>query len=153
MIYIIIQSNYKKYASIREPKRPVFINCIKAFIAGGAICLIGQLLHLLFTTYFKFDETTAVSPSIIILIFLSVLLTGLGKYDSLAQWAGGGTAVPITGFANTIASAAIEHKSEGFVLGVGGHMFRIAGPVLVYGMFSAFVVALVKLIIITIGGI
>jgi stage V sporulation protein AC len=87
-----------------------------------------------------------------VLIFISVCLTSLGVYDHLAQWGGGGTAVPVTGFANTIASAALEHKSEGFVLGVGGNMFKLAGPVIVYGVFSAFVVALVKVIIKMLGG-
>jgi len=83
---------------------------------------------------------------------LAALLTGLGIFDHFAQWAGAGTAVPITGFANSIASAAIEHRSEGYVLGVGGNMFKIAGPVLVFGTFAAFAVAMIKLIIQAIGG-
>lgn len=87
-----------------------------------------------------------------VLIFLSVLFTSLGFYDHIAQWAGAGTAVPVTGFANTIASASLEHRSEGYVLGVGGNMFKIAGPVIVYGVFSAFVVAIVSLIIHWLGG-
>jgi len=75
------------------------------------------------------------------------LLTGLGVYDHIAQWGGGGTIVPVTGFANTITSAAVEHRSEGFVLGVGGNMFKIAGPVIVYGTFAAFIVAIIKIIL------
>jgi stage V sporulation protein AC len=83
---------------------------------------------------------------------ISVLLTCLGVYDHIAQWAGAGTAVPVTGFANTIASAAIEHRSEGFVLGVGGNMFKLAGSVIAFGVFSAFVVAIIKITIKALGG-
>jgi len=87
-----------------------------------------------------------------VLVLLSVTLTALGVYDHIAQWAGAGTAVPVTGFANSIASAAIEHRSEGFVLGVGGNMFKLAGSVIVFGVFAAFVVALVKTTISLLGG-
>ena len=80
------------------------------------------------------------------------MLTGLGVYDHLGQWAGAGSAVPITGFANSIASASIEHQSEGYVLGVAGNMFRLAGAIIVYGVFSAFVVATIKITIIWLGG-
>ena len=100
-----------------------------------------------FRTYFQFDEITAGNPTSAVLIMISVLLTGLGVYDHIAQWAGAGTAVPITGFANTIASSSIEHKSEGYVLGVGANMFKLAGPVIAFGVFSAFVVAVVKLLL------
>ena len=100
-----------------------------------------------FITYFNFNEKTAVGPTTVVLIFVSALLTGLGIYDHLGQWAGAGSAVPITGFANSIASASIEHKSEGFVLGVAGNMFRLAGAIIVYGVFSAFVVATIKITI------
>ncbi len=88
-----------------------------------------------------------------VLIFTSVLLTGLGVYDKIAQFAGGGTAVPVTGFANSIASAAIEHKTEGYVLGVGGNMFKLAGSVIVFGVVSAFFVALIKWTISVLGGV
>jgi len=134
-----------------EPKRPILNNCIKAFFVGGIICTIGQILQLFFITYFNFNEKTAVGPTSIVLIFVSALLTGLGVYDHLGQWAGAGSAVPITGFANSIASASIEHKSEGFVLGVAGNMFQLAGAIIVYGVFSAFVVATIKITIIWLG--
>ncbi len=84
---------------------------------------------------------------------LSVLLTSLGFYDHIAQWGGAGSAVPVTGFANTITSAALDHKSEGFVLGVGGNMFKIAGPVIVFGVFSAFIVAIISVVITSLGGV
>lgn len=146
------QQQYQDFAKAREPKIPILRNCIRAFLVGGIICIIGQGLNWIFMTYFNFDEKTAGNPTVAVLIFLSILFTSLGFYDHIAQWAGAGTAVPVTGFANTIASAALEHKSEGFVLGVGGNMFKLAGPVIVYGVFSAFVVAIVKVIIKSLGG-
>ena len=142
-----IQLQYDELVKDKEPKRPILKNCIRAFVVGGIICTIGQCLQLFFITYLNFNEKTAVSPTLIVLIFVSALLTGLGIYDHIGQWAGAGTGVPITGFANSIASAAIEHRSEGYVLGVAGNMFRLAGAIIVYGVFSAFVVATIKVTI------
>lgn len=146
------QLEYQAFSKSREPKRPVIKNSIRAFLVGGIICTIGQGLQLMFTTYFNFTEITAGNPTVAILILASVILTGFGIYDHIAQWAGAGTAVPVTGFANTIASAAIEHRSEGYVLGVGGNMFKLAGSVIAYGVFSAFVVSLVIMAIKGLGG-
>ena len=146
------QSQYDELQKGIEPKRPILKNCLKAFLVGGIICTIAQGLQLFFITYFNFNEKTAAGPTSIVLIFVSALLTGLGVYDHLAQWAGAGSAVPITGFANSIASASIEHKSEGFVLGVAGNMFQLAGAIIVYGVFSAFVVATIKITINWLGG-
>lgn len=147
-----IQQEYQAFAKMREPKRKVLTNCIRAFVVGGGICTFGQLLQWMFMNYFDFDEVTAGNPTVAVLIMISVLLTGLGVYDHIAQWAGAGTAIPVTGFANTIASASIEHRSEGYVLGVGGNMFKLAGSVIVYGVFSAFVVAIIKITIKSLGG-
>ncbi|SCY92400.1 stage V sporulation protein AC [Alkaliphilus peptidifermentans] len=147
------QQKYQAFAKAREPKRPAVTNTIKAFFVGGTICTIGQGLQWFFMKYFHFTDVTAGNPTVAVLIIVSVLLTGLGVYDHIAQWAGAGTAVPVTGFANTVASAAIEHRSEGYVLGVGGNMFKLAGPVIAYGVFSAFLVALIKIFIQKIGGI
>lgn len=146
------QQQYQDFAHAREPQRPIIANCIRAFIAGGIICTIGQAIQLYFITFFNFNEKTAGDPTVAVLIMISVILTNLGIYDHLAQWGGAGTAVPVTGFANTIASASLDHKSEGFVLGVGGNMFKIAGPVIVFGVFSAFVVAIIKVTIKSLGG-
>ncbi len=148
----LTQQEYQDFAKAREPKRPALINCVKAFFLGGLICTIGQGLQLFFMTYFNFTETTAGNPATAVLIMVSVLLTGLGVFDHIAQWGGAGITIPVTGFANTIASAAIEHRSEGYVLGVGGNMFKIAGPVIAFGVFSAFVVAIIKIIIKSLGG-
>lgn len=148
-----VQQQYQDFARAREPQRPILANCIRAFISGGIICTIGQGIQLFFMTYFNFDEKTAGDPTVAVLIMISMILTSLGVYDHLAEWGGAGTAVPVTGFANTIVSASLDHKSEGFVLGVGGNMFKIAGPVIVFGVFSAFVVAIVSVVIKSLGGI
>lgn len=145
------QIEYDKLVKTKEPKRPILKNCIRAFLVGGTICSIGQILQWIFINYFNFDDKTSVAPTLIVLIFFAILFTGLGVYDHLAQWAGAGLSVPITGFANSIASSSIEHKSEGFVLGVAGNMFGLAGAIVVYGVFSAFIVATIKMTIIWLG--
>lgn len=139
-----VQMQYQALAKRHEPPRPLVRNFTRAFLVGGLICVIGQAIQEFFMHYFDFTEKTAASPTQAVLIFCSILLTGLGVYDRIAQWAGAGTAVPITGFANTLASAAIEHRSEGYVLGVGGNMFKLAGSVIVFGVFSAFVIGIIK---------
>jgi stage V sporulation protein AC len=149
----LAQAEYQELEKKIEPKRPIVINCIKAFFVGGTICTIGQGLQWMFITYFNYNEKTAGAPTSVILIFVAVTLTGFGVYDHIGQWAGAGTAVPVTGFANSIASAAIEHRSEGYVLGVAGNMFRLAGAIIVYGVFSAVVIATIKITIMWLGGI
>lgn len=146
------QQQYQSFAQEREPKRPVMTNCIRAFLVGGAICTFAQGLQFIFIKYFHFTETTAGNPTSAVVIIISVLLTGFGVYDHIAQFAGAGTAIPVTGFANSIASCAIEHQSEGYVLGVGGNMFKIAGSVITFGVFSAFVVSIITVIIKWLGG-
>ncbi len=138
---------YQTLQKNREIKRPVFKNCLKAFLVGGFICLIGQLITTFYIYYFDFTEQTAGNPTVATLIIITMFLTGFGIYDHLGQFSGAGTAVPVTGFANAVISSAIEHRSEGYVLGVGGNMLKLAGPVIVYGVFSAFVIALIKTII------
>lgn len=138
----LTQKEYQELAKSKEPPRPVFVNCLKAFLVGGVICLVGQCVQEMFVHWAGFSEEKASSPTVAVIIFISVVLTCLGLYDKIAQWAGAGTAVPVTGFANTMASAAIEHRSEGFVLGVGGKMFKIAGPVIVFGTVAAFIIGI-----------
>ncbi|MFA9558608.1 stage V sporulation protein AC [Evansella sp. AB-rgal1] len=146
------QQEYQKFASAREIKRPVLKNCIKAFLVGGSICMFGQLIQTFYYTFFDFTEKTAGDPTVATLIFISVLLTGFGVYDTFGQFAGAGSAVPVTGFANSVASAAIEHRSEGYVLGVGGNMFKLAGSVIVFGTVAAFVIALIRTLLTQLGG-
>jgi len=144
--------NYQSIQQKHEIKRPVFFNCLKAFVVGGLICLIGQLISTFYIRFFDFTEQTAGNPTVATLIFLTMLCTGFGFYDRIGQFAGAGTAVPVTGFGNAVISSAIEHKTEGYILGVGTNMLKLAGPVIVYGVFSAFVVGLVKTIITHWGG-
>ncbi|PUB17921.1 stage V sporulation protein AC [Paenisporosarcina sp. OV554] len=143
--------SYQKTVDQIAPKRPVLLNCMKAFLTGGIICAIGQLVSFVFMYFFSFTERTASNPSVATMVFLSMVLTGFGIYKKIGQFGGAGSAVPVTGFGNAVISAAIEHKSEGFILGVGVNMFKLAGPVIVYGVFSAFVVALIKTILVKMG--
>ncbi|PAE25203.1 stage V sporulation protein AC [Bacillus sp. 7894-2] len=142
------QQQYEKLEQKHEIKRPVLKNCIRAFWVGGLICTVGQAITYFYIYFFNFTEQTAGNPTVATMIFISMLLTGFGVYDRLGQFAGAGSAVPVTGFGNAVISAAIEHRTEGFVLGVGGNMFKLAGSVILFGVFSAFVVALIKTLLI-----
>ncbi|MDQ0059238.1 stage V sporulation protein AC [Paenibacillus harenae] len=138
---------YQSFAKTREPSRSIFANCIRAFIIGGLICVLGQAIQEMFVHLMGMDREAASNPTVAVLILLSVILTCLGVYDKIAQWAGAGSAVPVTGFANSMCSAALEHRSEGLVLGVGSNMFKLAGSVIVFGVVAAFVVGIVHLIL------
>ncbi|MCJ8006018.1 stage V sporulation protein AC [Lederbergia wuyishanensis] len=146
------QIKYDAMQKKHELKRPILKNCIRAFFVGGTICLIGQAITYLYIYYFDFTEKTAGNPTVATMVFIAMLLTGFGIYDRLGQFSGAGSAVPVTGFGNAVISSAIEHRTEGFVLGVGGNIFKLAGSVIVFGVFSAFVVALVKTFILQWGG-
>jgi stage V sporulation protein AC len=137
------QQEYQQVAKRKEPQRKVAINCLRAFMVGGFICLIGQALMEMFIHWFDFTEKTAGNPTVAVLVLLAVILTCCGVYDKIAQWAGAGSAVPVTGFANSMCSAALEHRSEGLVLGVGGNMFKLAGSVIVFGTVAAFFIAII----------
>ena len=127
---------YRALADSLAPKSKTFRNCVKAFAAGGGICVLGQLLRNGFLAL-RLDAQTAGALVSVSLIALSVLLTGLSVYDDLAKHAGAGTLVPITGFANSVAAPAIEYKTEGLVTGLAVKAFTIAGPVLVYGLSAS----------------
>ncbi|ANB61308.1 stage V sporulation protein AC [Anoxybacteroides amylolyticum] len=147
-----VQQEYHVFEKKRETKRPVAKNCFRAFFVGGIICAIGQAISYFYMYFFDFTEQTAGNPTVATMVFLSMILTGIGVYDRIAQFAGAGTAVPVTGFGNAVISAAIEHRTEGFVLGVGANMFKLAGSVILFGTFAAFLVALVKTIAVKWGG-
>ena len=139
---MLSKKEYQKIVTDKSKKSKVFVNCSKAFLIGGAICTVGQVL----ITVYQFaglGEEDARTLTSVSLIFLGVLVTAFGLYDDLAKHAGAGSLVPITGFANAVSSPAIEFKTEGFVLGVGAKMFVIAGPVIVYGVFSSVVFGVV----------
>ena len=127
-----------------KPKRKVFINTIKAFLVGGLICLIAQIIIEILKKQFMLDKEMANSVGIAVMVFLGSFLTGIGIYDKIGQFAGAGTIIPITGFANSMTSAALESKSEGVVLGIFTNMFKVAGSVIVVGVISAFIFGTVR---------
>ena len=133
---------YSEMVKAASPSSTTFTNCVKAFFVGGAICAIAQIIQdILLRTGLVREDASLLTASI--LIVSAILLTVFGLYSKLGKFAGAGSVVPITGFANSIASPAIEHKSEGLVLGVGAKMFVIAGPVIVYGLMTSVVVGLI----------
>lgn len=132
----IDKKQYKKYAAAHAPKSPLLLDCLRAFLVGGLICTIAQALGDLYGKYLGLVRDDAAALTSISLVFLAVLLTALGIFDRIARFAGAGTLVPITGFANAVASPAIDSRAEGLVLGVGAKIFTVAGPVLLYGTLS-----------------
>lgn len=138
----ISNSDYSKMTDAASPKSPVIKNCLNAFLFGGGICLFAQILSSLFEKLgLNQDETKLAVPSVIIII--TAILTGIGVFDKIAKHAGAGTIVPITGFANSVVSPALEFKHEGLILGTAAQMFSIAGPVIVYGTASSFLYGLI----------
>ena len=139
----------KKYNDMVEkmsPKSPILKNCIYAFISGGCICIVGQFINNIVKNYgFNNDDASLITSTILILI--SAILTGLGVYGKLGKYCGAGTIVPITGFANSVVSPAIEFKKEGFIFGLGAKMFIIAGPVIVYGVITSIIVGTIYYIL------
>lgn len=134
---------YNDYVDKKTPNSPIIKNCFNAFWVGGLICTIGQFIFD-FCKYHGLDETAASTTVSIVLIALSALLTSINIFNKIGKFAGAGSLVPITGFANSIVAPAIEYKSEGYVMGVGAKMFTVAGPVLVYGISTAVLVGLVS---------
>ena len=127
------KKTYARYVAARAPRSPIVRDCVNAFLVGGGICLFAEGLSQIWTRAAGMTRDDAGTLTAVILVFLAVLLTGIGIFDRIAKFAGGGTLVPITGFANAVASPAIDSRSEGFVLGVGAKIFTVAGPVLLYG--------------------
>lgn len=135
---------YQALAKEKKPKPKLAKNLTLAFLVGGGICALGQGIQNIYINIFHFPPERAGDPTAATVIFISGLLTSLGVYDKLARHAGAGTAVPVSGFANSIVSAALEFKREGFILGVGSKMFILAGSVIVFGVVTAFIVGLVS---------
>ncbi len=138
---------YRQRVNEKAPKSHVFMQCVNAFWVGGLICCIGQALNLIGSELLWLDSDDTSAFTSIVLIFLGAFLTGLGVYDKIGSFAGAGSIVPITGFANSIVAPAMEHKYEGYVLGVGAQLFSIAGPVLVYGITTSVIVGLIACIV------
>lgn len=132
------KKTYARYAEARAPKSPTGKNCVMAFCIGGAVCTAGEGLKALYSMIPSLSEDDVGTLTSVTLVFVAVLLTGIGVFDSIAKYAGAGTLVPITGFANAVASPAIDSRAEGLVLGVGAKIFTVAGPVLLYGTLTGF---------------
>lgn len=139
------QKKYQEYVDKKSPNSPILKNCFNAFWVGGLICTFGQII-LLICKARGLDDATSGTIGSIILIGLSAFLTGLNIFNKIGKFAGAGSLVPITGFANSIVAPSIEYKSEGYVMGVGSKMFTIAGPVLVFGICSSILVGIIYLI-------
>ena len=140
------EKEYGKFVESLAPKSPIWKDCLIAFLVGGLICTLGQLIMNGFLAL-DMEEKDASCATSMVLVALAALLTGLSLYDDIAKFAGAGTLVPITGFSNAVSAPAIEFKTEGFILGVGAKMFTIAGPVIVYGVSASVVYGLVYWII------
>ena len=139
------QKKYQEYVDKKSPNSPILKNCFNAFWVGGLICTFGQIISLICKAR-GFDEATSGTIVSIILIAISAFLTSLNLFNRIGKFAGAGSLVPITGFANSIVAPSIEFKSEGYVMGVGSKMFTIAGPVLVFGICTSIIVGIVYLI-------
>ncbi len=140
------QARYQKLVKERMPKSRTLSQCIRAFISGGIICCIGQLMRNWAQRGMGLDEKGTAAFTAIVMVFLGATLTGIGVYDKIGEWSGAGSIVPITGFANSIVSPAMEFKREGFITGTAAKLFTIAGPVLVYGVGSSVIVGLLSLL-------
>lgn len=136
---------YQQYVRQKSPKSPIFKDTALAFLVGGAICALGQLIQNGYVSL-GLERVDAGTATSVTLVFLSALLTGLNLYNSLARYAGAGTLVPITGFANSVVSPAIDFKSEGFVTGMAAKMFTVAGPVIVFGTLASAVYGVVLML-------
>ena len=137
------QKQYQQRVNEKMPRSNTFSQCIRAFVSGGIICCIGQAVRDLGEGPLGLSQDDTAAFTAIVMVFLGATLTGLGIYDKIGTWAGAGSIVPITGFANSIVSPAMEFKREGFVMGVGAKLFSIAGPVLVYGVSASILVGLI----------
>ena len=136
------KQEYLDYVDKKSPNPPILKNCFNAFWVGGLICSIGQIIFD-FCKFKGLDDTACSTIVSITLIGIAAILTGLNIFNKIGKFAGAGSLVPITGFANSIVSPAIEYKSEGYVMGVGGKMFTVAGPVLVYGISTSIIVGII----------
>lgn len=141
-----IKNKYKQMAKEATPKSEIFKNCLKAFLVGGIICDIGQLIMNIIES-FGYPKEQVMNIVSIIMVFIGAVLTGTGIYGKMASFGGAGTVVPITGFSNAVVAPAIEFKKEGYIFGVAAKMFTIAGPVLVYGIGTSVIIGIIYYVI------
>ncbi len=136
------KNNYKDIVDKKQVNTKVASNAITSFVVGGTICTVAQIINNIFVNM-QIEKEVASTWTVIVMVFLGAFFTGIGVYDKWAKYAGAGTIVPITGFSNSISSAAIEFKSEGYILGVGARIFLIAGPVITYGVASSVIIGII----------
>ena len=141
------ERRYQQRVNEKMPRSKTLSQCVRAFVAGGLICCIGQAVRAFGETTLQLDQDGVAALTAIVMVFLGATLTGLGVYDKIGSWAGAGSIVPITGFANSIVSPAMEFKREGLILGTAAKMFTIAGPVLVYGIGASVIVGLITCLV------
>ena len=146
------KKTYQKFADAHAPRSPLGKNCFHAFLVGGLICTVGQGLRELYQRGLDMNETDAGTLTSVTLILAAVILTGLGVFDNIAKVAGAGTLVPITGFANSVVSPAIDSHAEGLILGVGAKIFTVAGPVLLYGTLAGWIYGVIYRIVLLLTG-
>ena len=137
------QQAYNEYVMAKMPKSNLIAGCLKAYLVGGLICVLGQGVINFGKYVLQLNQEGVSAFTAIVMVFLGATLTGIGVYDKIGRFAGAGSIVPITGFANSIVSPAMEFKHEGYVLGVGAKLFAIAGPVLVYGVSTSILVGII----------
>ena len=141
------ERRYQQRVNEKMPRSKTLSQCVRAFVAGGLICCIGQAVRAFGETTLQLDQDGVAALTAIVMVFLGATLTGLGVYDKIGSRAGAGSIVPITGFANSIVSPAMEFKREGLILGTAAKMFTIAGPVLVYGVGASVIVGLITCLV------
>ncbi len=141
------QQKYQKLVKKTNPKPNLVQNSLLAFISGGFVCVVGQCFIDLYIWAMKLPSDKASNPAVATMILVGALLTGFGYFDKLAHYAGAGLAVPVTGFANSIVSSALEFKREGYIMGIGSKMFMLAGSVITYGVVTAFFVGLIRAVL------
>ena len=141
------ERRYQQRVNEKMPRSKTLSQCVRAFVAGGLICCIGQAVRAFGETTLQLDQDGVAALTAIVMVFLGATLTGLGVYDKIGSWAGAGSIVPITGFANSIVSPAMEFKRDGLILGTAAKMFTIAGPVLVYGVGASVIVGLITCLV------
>ena len=137
------QKAYEEYVKQKTPVHNLWANMGKAFVTGGSICLLGEITQTICLKQYGLEKDMAGNWTSLLLVLISVLLTGTGIYPKIAKWGGAGALVPITGFANSVSAPAIEYKKEGQVMGIGCKIFTIAGPVILYGIFTSWVLGLI----------
>ena len=139
--------SYENYVNKKIPQPNIFKNCIWAFIVGGIICTIGQVVHNVIESIYKYPHLDTSNITTLVMIFIGAFLTGIGVYDIIGKKAGAGSLIPITGFANSIVAPAMEFKREGYIMGVAAKMFSLAGPVLVYGISTSVIIGILYYIL------